>query len=115
MCLDNILTLVGGQKQQAHPKAIACRVMKVTIGMIVGLAVGITASLFYEESSKGDGSSKFRKKSKDTFDSVMDAADDFQEKTETVKDDIKSGYHEVKQNVEDAIDKVADLYGETPD
>jgi len=45
----------------------------------------------------------------------MDAADDFQEKTETVKDDIKSGYHEVKQNVEDAIDKVADLYGETPD
>jgi gas vesicle protein len=94
---------------------MACSIMKVTIGMIVGLAVGITASLCYEESSKGEGSRKFRKKSKDTFDTVMDAAGNFQEKTESVKDDIKSGYHEVKQNVEDAIDKVSDLYGETPD
>jgi sensor c-di-GMP phosphodiesterase-like protein len=114
MCLDSILTLMGLQRQQQE-KTMACNMANIAMGMIIGLTAGAAVTYCCTENAKSRKFRRFKKKSSDTFENVMDAAENFQQKAEEVKDGIKCRYHKVKRDVEDTVDKVSDLYGESPD
>lgn len=113
MCFDNLLTLMGLERQRQND--MSGNLANIAIGMIFGVAVGTAITYCWCENSNNKGFRMLKKKSSETFENVMDAADTFQQKAKEVKENIQSGYENIKKNVEDSVDKASDMDGDFPD
>lgn len=114
MCLDDILSFVGMPWHRSHRNMMVCSIFKIAIGLIAGLALGMTITYCCEEKVKKGGGRKSQKSSSES-DSSSGSDGNKQKKCDCIKQDIMSGCHDVKQGVENAIDKVSDLYSDTQD
>lgn len=124
MILNDLLDLVGKEKRKKERVKAAQR---FAVGMGVVAAVSVTTGILFAPKSGKETREDFKKKAVNTVETIRNTVQkkaetvkdsaahaakvaynvikDVHEKTESVKKDIKDGYHEMTQD----IDKTAEI------
>jgi len=110
---QDTVSLLSRRREQAHRARRSEEMMEIITAMISGFTIALAVINCCTKMKNKQSRVDLKRKSSETIDAVMDTVENFRDKAECVKEDIKSGFKDFKNGARESADEISNSFDDS--